>query len=72
VDWQIPSASFLIKAERDAGVRTAALLAAQSSEKLEAIQTELEKKVSAYATEAGFTIPFAAHVIVITKSNRRV
>ncbi len=71
VDWQIPSASFLFKAERDAGVRTAALLAAQSPEKLEAIQTELDQKVSAYATEVGFTIPFAAHVVVITKSNRR-
>lgn len=71
VDWQIPSASFLFKAELDAGVRTAALLAAQSPEKLEAIQAELDQKVSAYATEVGFTIPFAAHVVVITKSNRR-
>ncbi len=72
VEWQIPSASFLFKAERDAGVRTAALLAAQSPEKLEAIQAELDQKVSTYATEVGFTIPFAAHVIAITKSGSRV
>ncbi|MCH7770497.1 MAG: methyltransferase domain-containing protein [Bacteroidetes bacterium] len=72
VEWQIPTASFLFKAERDAGVRTAALLAAQSPEKLEAIQAELDQKVSTYATEVGFTIPFAAHVIAITKSGSRV
>jgi len=71
VDLQIPSASFLFKAERDAGVRTAALLAAQNPEKLTAIQAELDKKVSAYATEFGFTIPFAAHVVAITKSKSR-
>jgi len=47
VKWQIPSASFLFKVERDAGVRTAALLAAQKPEKLEAIEAELDQKISA-------------------------
>jgi len=72
VEWQIPSASFLYEAERDAGVRTAALLAAQSPETLKEIQAELKQNIKAYATEDGFTIPFAAHVIAVTKPKSRV
>ncbi len=47
-DWRLPTASFLFEAERDGGVRTAALLAAQKSEALRAIQRQIEESVRAY------------------------
>jgi SAM-dependent methyltransferase len=65
-NWQVPTASFLFEAERDAGVRTAAVLAAQSPQSLAAIQRDIENAVRRYAVEGGFSIPFAAHVIAAT------
>jgi SAM-dependent methyltransferase len=62
-NWQVPTASFLFEAERDAGVRTAAVLAAQTPAALAAIQHDIENAVRRYAVDGGFSIPFAAHVI---------
>ncbi|HEY3104787.1 MAG TPA: class I SAM-dependent methyltransferase [Pyrinomonadaceae bacterium] len=63
VEWQVPTAAFVFEAERDAGVRTAALLAAQTPEVLSAIQSEIESALQPYARGKGFSIPFAAHVV---------
>lgn len=63
VDWEVPSAAFVFAAERDAGVRTAALLAAQTPDVLAAIEAELRESMRPYARSDGFAIPFAAHVV---------
>ena len=62
-NWQVPTASFLFEAERDAGVRTASVLAAQTPAALAAIQRDIENAVRRYAADGGFSIPFAAHII---------
>ena len=67
VEWQIPSALFLFEAEHDAGVRTAALLNAQTPETIKKIQAELDKRIEAFATNDGYKIPFAAHIVSIKK-----
>ena len=63
VDWQVPSGAFVFEAERDAGVRMAAVLAAQKPEVQRAIQAQLEAGLRPYATGNGIRIPYAAHVI---------
>ena len=65
-EWCVPTASFLFEAERDAGVRTAAVLARQTPETLRAIQSEIEESVRGYETENGFKIPYVAHLIVVS------
>lgn len=65
-DWTVPTAAFLFESERGAGVRTAALLAAQTPERLGAIRAQIEESVQEYATEKGFAIPFAANVVAVT------
>jgi ubiquinone/menaquinone biosynthesis C-methylase UbiE len=67
IEWNLPSASFLFEADRDAGVRTAGLLARQSPDRLEAIRQAIEKEIKRYARQDRFVIPFAAHVIVAAK-----
>jgi SAM-dependent methyltransferase len=67
VEWNLPSASFLFEAERDAGVRTAGLLARQSAERLIGIQQAIENGVKRHARGDRFVVPFAAHVVVATK-----
>lgn len=62
-EWYVPSAGFVFEAERDAGVRTTALLAAQTPEVLSAIRTQIEAALRPYAKGTGFSIPYAAHVI---------
>ena len=62
-EWPVPTASFLFESERDGGVRTAALLAAQSKEALGRIRKNIEESVQGYRAENGFAIPFTAHVI---------
>ena len=42
VEWHLPRASYFFEAERDAGVRTAGLLARQPGERLDAIQIAIE------------------------------
>ena len=68
IQWNVPTARYPFDAERDAGVRTAGLLARQTSEKLRAIQLAIEKSVRRYAKGDGFSIPKAAYVIAVTKT----
>lgn len=68
VEWHVPTARYFFEAERDAGVRTAGLLARQSPERLSAICTAIENGVTRYARGNEFVIPMAAHVIVVSKS----
>ncbi len=63
IEWKVPSASFLFESERDAGVRNAAILAAQKPEALAAIKEHIEKSVRAYKIGDGFVIPFTAHIV---------
>ncbi len=67
VRWKVPTASFMFESERDAGVRTTALLAAQTPEALEAIRRDIEEGVQAFADGDGYAIPFAAHIISIKR-----
>ncbi len=66
VEWQVPTASFVFECERDVGVRTAALLAAQTPETLSAIRAQMKESVRAYTKRDGFSIPYAAHVVAVT------
>ena len=67
IRWQVPTACFIFEAESKAGVRTAGLLARQTPEVLQRIQSAIEKSVQRYATEDGFAIPKAAYVVAISK-----
>jgi ubiquinone/menaquinone biosynthesis C-methylase UbiE len=67
VEWHVPTARYFFEAERDAGVRTAGLLARQSPERLDAIRIAIENGVKRYAKGNEFVIPMAAHVIVASK-----
>src|SRR6059058_4144155 len=51
IEWQVPTARFIFDAERNAGVRTAGLLARQTPEALRKIQSAIEKSVQSYAHE---------------------
>jgi SAM-dependent methyltransferase len=62
-DWRVPTADFVFEAERDAGVRTAGLLAAQNKETLDAIRAEMATSLAPFATPNGYAIPYGAHVI---------
>jgi ubiquinone/menaquinone biosynthesis C-methylase UbiE len=68
VEWMIPTAEYLFEAERDAGVRTAALLARQSPARLKAISLAIEEGVRRHAHGGGFSIPMAAHLVTVAKS----
>jgi len=63
VEWKVPSVSFIFESERDAGVRIAAILAAQKPEVLAAIKAHIETSVRAYDSGDGFVIPFTAHIV---------
>jgi ubiquinone/menaquinone biosynthesis C-methylase UbiE len=67
VEWHLPTAGYFFEAERDAGVRTAGLLARQSPERLEAIRARIENGVKRYAKGNEFVIPMAGHVVVASK-----
>jgi SAM-dependent methyltransferase len=67
VEWNVPTPRYLFEAERDAGVRTAGLLARQSSDKLDAIRRAIEDGVRHYAKGDRFAIPMAAHIVVASK-----
>ncbi len=69
VEWNVPNPRYFFDAERDAGVRTAGLLARQTPDRLDAIGRAIEDGVRRYAKGEGFAIPMAAHVIVISKSS---
>jgi ubiquinone/menaquinone biosynthesis C-methylase UbiE len=68
VEWHLPTASYFFEAERDAGVRTAGLLARQSPKRLSAIRTAIEDGVRQYAKGNEFAVPMTAHVVVVSKS----
>jgi SAM-dependent methyltransferase len=68
--WNVPTARYPFDAERDAGVRTAGLLACQTPARLEAIQSAVEESVRRYARGDGFAIPTAAYVIAVSKKGR--
>jgi hypothetical protein len=67
VEWHLPTASYFFEAERDAGVRTAGLLARQSPQKLDAIRTAIENGMKRYAKGNDFILPMTAHVVVVSK-----
>ena len=67
VQWRLPSASYFFEAERDAGVRTAGLLARQSPEALAAIRNAIESGMMRHAQGAEFVLPMTAHVVVVSK-----
>jgi len=68
VKWHVPTAAYFFEAERDAGVRTAGLLARQSPQKLQAIRIAIENAIQRYARGKEFALPMAAHVVVVAKS----
>src|SRR5262249_49687205 len=67
VGWHLPHAGYYFEAERNAGVRTAGVLARQTPETLEAIRIALENGIKQYARGKEFVLPMAAHVVVVAK-----
>jgi len=61
--FRIPTPEFLFEAERDGGVRVAALLARQSPERLAAIRAAIERGVAAYPSGDAYELPMTAHVV---------
>src|SRR5262245_33004158 len=61
--WLVPTAEYLFEAERDAGVRTAGVLAAQPPERLEKIRQAVIAGVQQHATDTGFSIPMTARIV---------
>ena len=68
VEWHLPTASHFFEAERDAGVRTAGLLARQSPERLDAIRVAIENGIQRYARGSEILLPMAARVVVVSKA----
>ncbi len=67
IEWNVPTARYIFDAERHAGVRTAGLLARQTPEKLNAIQSAIEIAVRSFAKGSAFSIPKAAYIVVVSK-----
>jgi SAM-dependent methyltransferase len=67
VEWHLPTASYFFETERDAGVRTAGLLARQSPETLDAIRAAIENGMNRYARGNEFVLPMTAHVVAVSK-----
>jgi len=67
IKWDVPNPRYVFDAERNAGVRTAGLLAHQTPEKLNAIQAAIENAVRQYAKGDGFSVPKAAYVVAISR-----
>ena len=68
IEWSVPTTRFIFEAERNAGVRTAGLLARQTPEKLDAIRSAIEERVRPYAKGGGFAIPKAAYIVAVSKN----
>lgn len=64
-EWVVPDAAFVFDAERDAGVRMAAVLRAQTREIQSRIRAALETGLGRFADGDGLRIPYAAHVIAL-------
>lgn len=69
-EWFVPTPNFLFESELNAGVRTAALLRAQTSEALEKISRTIAGAVRNYKKGDGYAIPFAAHVVTGRRKTR--
>jgi len=67
VEWYLATAGYFFEVERDAGVRTAGLLARQSPDRLNAIRIAVEGGVKRYARGNEFVLPMTAHVIAVWK-----
>ena len=67
---RFPSGEQLFEAERKAGVRTAAVLALQPSERLERIRAAIVAGVARYAEGTGFALPMVARVVSAAKPTR--
>jgi SAM-dependent methyltransferase len=65
---RLPTAEFLFEAERDAGVRTAAVLARQPADRLERIRAAIAAGVRRYADGEGFALPVVARVASASRS----
>ena len=63
--WRVPTADFFFEAELRAGVRTAALLARQSPERLASIRTAMAAAMAAFAEDGAYVLPMAAHLVAI-------
>jgi len=68
VEWHHPHAGYYFEAERNAGVRTAGILARQSQETLKAIRIAIENGMKRYERGDKFVLPMAAHVVVVSKN----
>lgn len=71
-EWIVPSRNSLFESELNAGVKTAALLKAQTPETLEKISQHIGGAVRRYETADGYAIPFAAHVVTGRRKKRPV
>src|SRR5262249_20941961 len=67
VEWHHPHAGYYFEAERNAGVRTAGILARQSAETLEKMRIAIENEIKEYARDDKFVLPMAANVVVVSK-----
>ena len=67
IEWHLPDAGYLFEAERNAGVRTAGILAHQSPEALEKIRVALENGIKQFARGNRFVLPMVANVVVVSK-----
>jgi SAM-dependent methyltransferase len=67
IKWTVPTAQFVFDAERNAGVRTAGLLAKQTPEVLRKIQLAIEQAMQPYAHGDGFAVPKAAYIVAASK-----
>ncbi len=70
VKWRVPTAETLFEAERVGGVRTAAVLAGQAPQRLDAIRSAVAGRVTHFAREGGFAIPATAHVVAVATPDR--
>jgi ubiquinone/menaquinone biosynthesis C-methylase UbiE len=68
VEWHLRTASCFFEAERDAGVRTAGLLARQSPEKLHTIRIAIENGIKQHAKGNEFVLPMTAHIVAVAKN----
>jgi SAM-dependent methyltransferase len=68
VEWKHPHAGYYFEAERNAGVRTAGILARQSPETLEKIRIAIENGIKQHAQGNEFAVPMGAHVVVVSKN----
>src|SRR5262249_17438970 len=68
VKWDVPTIGYWFEAERDAGVRTAALLARQTPDRLAKIRKHMEDHTRRFVNGKSFSIPFAAHIVIARKA----